>query len=103
MDEFPNRSEMGDVEMMTMKKAPANTSLPKLSLPPKAFSDNIFKNTSDGPSPSPMTFVSSLFAEDPYSEHKSFSQLLGSNLSPLGDDTKDSWFFDSTSHTGMYK
>jgi hypothetical protein len=88
--------------MMMMKKKPSiNPSLPKLSLPPKTYSDNLFKNTAEGPSPSPMAFVSSLFADDPYSEHKSFSQLLGSNLSPVGDGMKDSWYLDSNSHTGI--
>mgnify|MGYP000476957876 CR=1 FL=1 len=103
MEEFLSRSEMGDGEAMKMmmKKPNINPSLPKLSLPSKTYSENLFKNPAEGPSPSPMSFVSSLFADDPDSEHKSFSQLLGSNLSPMNDGMKDSWYLDSNSHTGI--
>ncbi|KAH7447324.1 hypothetical protein KP509_01G101400 [Ceratopteris richardii] len=52
-----------------------NHSLPKLSLPQRSSAEAADKGL-NGSSPGPMTFVSSFFADDPYSDQKSFTQLL---------------------------
>ncbi|MCO5599204.1 hypothetical protein L7F22_053304 [Adiantum nelumboides] len=66
-------SEAGEGGVLMLRKT--NPSLPKLSLPPRTTAEAALRGL-NASSPGPMTFVSSLFADDPYSDHKSFSQLL---------------------------
>ncbi|KAI5073538.1 hypothetical protein GOP47_0011551 [Adiantum capillus-veneris] len=99
MDAPSSASESGEGGVLMLRKT--NPSLPKLSLPPRASAEAALKGANGGP----MTFVSSLFADDPYSDQKSFSHLLATpdakdGSSDLDADGDTSQF---SSHSARFK
>lgn len=77
MEASSSTSEAGEGGVMMLRKA--NASLPMLSLPPRPSAETVLKGSSTA-SPGPLTFVSSLFAEDPYSDQRSLSHLLAGGI-----------------------
>eukprot|EP00250_Pteridium_aquilinum_P011702 c20251_g2_i1 orf=337-2250(-) len=89
MDTPSSTSESGEGGVMMLRKT--NPSLPKLSLPPRTSAEAALKGP-NAVSPGPMTFISSLFADDPYADQKSFSHLLSGVIPSPTSDTKNGYF-----------
>lgn len=84
MEASSSTTEAGEGGVMMLRKA--NASLPKLSLPPRTLAEG-----SNAVSPGPMTFVSSLFAEDPYPDQRSLSHLLAGVIPSPTSGTTDGY------------
>eukprot|EP00250_Pteridium_aquilinum_P003383 c13697_g1_i1 orf=553-2643(-) len=82
MEAVTSSREAVEEKECTATAGPKRLTRPTLTLPPRNATEAFLKG-SDGATPSPMTFVSSLFADqDPYAgDHRSFSQLLAGAIS----------------------